>query len=130
MLAEFHLLPNGMDAFVHVEHEFVKMRAALAHDRARLEEQIHQHRLAAADIAVDVETLDRGSALLAAGEQPAERRGFARQTIFRDSRFEPRQHVDDVQLRVVALDSAAATPAAYCAVTEFAMRFQGIDCRD
>ena len=34
VLAEFHLLPEGVNAFVHVEHEFVKMRAALARDRA------------------------------------------------------------------------------------------------
>ncbi len=59
VLAELHLLPERVNALVHVEHEFVKMRAALARHRARLEEQIHQHRLAAPDVAVDVETLDR-----------------------------------------------------------------------
>ena len=106
VLAEFHFLAEGVDALVHVEHEFVKMRAALARDRARLEEKIHQHGLAASDVAVDVETLDRRQRALAAGEQPAERRGFSRQPVLLDPRFEPRHLVDHGELRGVALDSA------------------------
>ena len=30
MLAALHFLPDRVNAFVHVQHEFVKMRAALA----------------------------------------------------------------------------------------------------
>ena len=74
VLAAFHLLPDVVNAFVHVEHEFVKMRAALAFDRTRLEKEIHQHGLAAPDLAVNVETLDRRQRAGTAGKQPAERR--------------------------------------------------------
>ena len=51
------LLPEHPHALVHVGHELVEMRAALAHHRRRLEEQVHQHGLAAADVAVDVQAL-------------------------------------------------------------------------
>ena len=104
VLAELHLLAQCENALVHVEQEFVEMRAALAQHRTCLEEQIHQHRLAAADVAVDVESLERR--LLAIAEQPAQRRGFARQAMLRDPHFEPRQMRDDGKLRVVAADAA------------------------
>ena len=104
VLAELHLLAQRENAFVHVEHEFVKMRAALARHRTRFEEQIHQHCFAAADVAVDVEALERR--VLAVTEQPAERRGFACQTMLRDPHLEPRQRLDDGELRVVAADAA------------------------
>ena len=74
VFAGFHLLPDGMDALMHVEHEFVEMGAALALDRRGLEEKIHQHGLAAPDLAVNVEALDGRQVALAAGEQPAQRR--------------------------------------------------------
>ena len=73
VLAELHLLPEGMNALVHVDHEFVEVHAALARDRARFEEEIHQHRLAAPDVAVDVDALDRRLLAPAGGKQPAER---------------------------------------------------------
>ena len=44
---------------MHVGHELVEVRAAFAPYRARREEQIHQHGLAAADVAVNVEAADR-----------------------------------------------------------------------
>ena len=103
VLAELHLLAQRENALVHVEHEFVKMSAALARHRACFEEQIHQHRLAAADVAVDVEALDRR--LLAVAEQPAERRRFARQAMLRDPHLETRELRDDGELRVVAADA-------------------------
>src|SRR5579883_1161700 len=58
ILAKFHFLADRAQAFVHVKHEFVEMRTALAHDRTRFEEEIHQHGLAAADLAVDIEAFD------------------------------------------------------------------------
>ena len=103
VLAELHLLAQRKNALVHVEHEFVKMRAALARHRTCFEEQIHQHGLAAADVAEDVEALERR--FLAVAEQPAERRGFARQTMLRDPHLEPCQLLDDGELRVVAADA-------------------------
>ena len=73
MLAKLHLLPERVHALVHVEHEFVEMGAAFPLHRARLEKQVHQHGLAASDIAVDVEALDRLGFFLVIGEHPAER---------------------------------------------------------
>ena len=43
------------DALVHLEHELAEMDAALAADGQALEEQVHQHRLAAPDIAPQVD---------------------------------------------------------------------------
>ena len=71
--AVFHFLAVGMNPLVHIRHELMKMRAAFALDRARLEEQIHQHGLAAPDLAVNVEPLQRRAGLFALGEQPSQR---------------------------------------------------------
>ena len=103
-LAGLELLPERIDALVHVGHEFVEMHAALAHDRRRREEQIHQHGLAAADVAEDVETLDRLLLALARAEHPAERGGFAREAMLGDPPLELRELVDDRLLGGVALD--------------------------
>ena len=102
-LAAFQLLPVDVHALMHVRHEFVEMRAPLARDRARLEEQIHQHGLAAADLAVKIEALDRLFRLLPP-EQPAERGGFAREPMGREPRLELRQHRERGFLRGIALD--------------------------
>ena len=72
--AKFHLLTKAVDTLMHVKHEFVKMCATLAYDRTGLKKQVHKHRLAAPDVAVDVETLDILAIIFAAAEQPAERR--------------------------------------------------------
>jgi len=106
VFAAFHFLADGVNAFVHVEHELVKMRAAFALDRTGFEEEIHQHGLAASDIAVDVEALERRQSAFPAREQPAERRGFARQPKLHDALFKPRHHLDDGELCVVTLDPA------------------------
>jgi len=100
--AQLRLLTQRIDALVHLGHEFMKMDAALAYDRRRGEEQIHQHGLAAADIAEDVETLDR--LRLAHSEQPAEGGRLARETALGQSRFELRKPVDDCLLAGVAFD--------------------------
>jgi hypothetical protein len=68
-----------VNALVHVGHELVEMDAALSPHRAGFEKQVHQHGLAAADLAVDVKPLQRQASLLAFGEQPAERGRFSRQ---------------------------------------------------
>src|SRR5260370_18155302 len=80
-LARFRLLAECIDALVHIGHELVEMNAALAHDRRGLEEQIHQHGLAATDLAVDVEALDHIWFALTRSEQPAERARFTREPI-------------------------------------------------
>ena len=63
-------LAGGVDAVVDLRHEFVEMGAALPSRRRDGEEAVHQHGLAAADVAVDVEAADGGCPL--AGEEPAE----------------------------------------------------------
>ena len=100
----FDLLPERVDALVHVGHEFVEMHAALALDRRRREEQIHQHGLAAADLAENVEALDRLLRALARAEQPAERGRFARQPMLGEPRFERASWSTHRFLGGVALD--------------------------
>ncbi len=79
--ALLHVVAHGEDALVHVGHEFVEMGAALAlPHRHGFKEQVDQHGLAAADRAVDVEAADFRDGVVAAGEQPAERRGLAGET--------------------------------------------------
>src|SRR5260370_37633133 len=80
----------------------MKMDAALANDRGRREEQIHQHGLAAADVAENVETLDR--LRLARSEQPAQGGRLMGETTLGASLFAMRQPVDDSLLAAVALD--------------------------
>ncbi len=121
VLAEFHLLPERMNALVHVDHEFVEMRAALAHDRARLEEQIHQHGLAASDIAVDVKALDRRLPFSRLpNSQPSEDdlRASRCSTIRASSRASMSTTASCAASRSIL---PAATPAAYRAVMELAM---------
>jgi hypothetical protein len=104
--AGLHLLAHALQPLVHVGHELVEMRAPFAAYGARGEEQIHQHGLAAADIAVNVETADRTRLRRALGEQPAERRRLARQAVLRKSFLQPRELRGDQLLRAVALDLA------------------------
>ena len=58
------------DAVVHLGHELVEMRAALVAVGRRLEEQVHQHGLAAADGPEDVEPLGRRFGARQQGSKP------------------------------------------------------------
>ena len=58
-LAFLARLAPPMQAGVHVGHEAVEMRAPLGADVDGVEEEVHQHRLAAPDRAVDVEAARR-----------------------------------------------------------------------
>src|SRR5438067_7477739 len=78
------------------------MHAALATHRRGLEEQVHHHGLAAADLAVDVKPFDRRLTLLVAAEEPAERGRLARQAMHREALFEPGQSRCERRLRRVA----------------------------
>ena len=71
-LAELELVAELAHALVHVAHEFVEMRAALVCDGRGLEEQIHQHGLAATDLAEKIKSFERRRVLLIGAEQPAE----------------------------------------------------------
>ena len=81
------LLPIDVDPLMDVGHELVEMNAAFAHDRAGLEEEVHEHGLATADLAIDVEAFERLTSLFALSEQPAERRRLARQPVLIDPSF-------------------------------------------
>lgn len=52
-----HAALRGMQALVHVDHERVEVDASFAGDvwRERAVEEVHEHRLACADVAVEVE---------------------------------------------------------------------------
>ena len=54
-----HLLRAAADAVVHLGHELVEMHAPLGAKADRLEEQVHQHGLAASDGAKNIEPLGR-----------------------------------------------------------------------
>ena len=57
---------------MNIGHEFMEVGAALADDRRGLEEQIHQHGLAAADFAENIEALDRLGLGARANSQPSD----------------------------------------------------------
>ena len=65
--------PFDVQPFMHFQHEFVEMDATLVRDGDRVEEQVHQHRLAPPDRAPDVEPLRNNR--LAAAEQAFEKAG-------------------------------------------------------
>src|ERR1700733_12692232 len=69
-LAARDVLAIAVNPLMHLGHEFVEMGAALVGDRTVLKEHVHQHSLAAADLAMDVEAARRR--LLLVGKQPAE----------------------------------------------------------
>ncbi len=102
--AVLDLLPIDVNALMHVGHEFVEMHAALALHRAGREEQVHQHGLAAADLAVDVKPFQRRAGLLALAEQPAERGRFARQPALIEPVRERRQLRRQHRLAGIGLD--------------------------
>ena len=102
-LAVLELLPEPAHAVVHIGHELVKVGAALADDRACLEEQVHQHGLAAADVAEDVEAFDR-LAVIAAAEQPADRLRPPRGAMRGDALLQRDQPRQQALLRPVALE--------------------------
>ncbi len=104
-LALLHALPVGVDALVHVGHEGVKMGAALLRDRDGLDEEIHQHRLAAPDGAPDVEAARRRRGG-AAAEEPAERALLVGQAALGQHAGEFAEPAHDVLLRGIVLDGA------------------------
>src|SRR5205085_758705 len=71
--------PLPLDAVVHLEHEGVEMYPPLAKARHRAEEQVHQHRLAAADRTAQIKSDRRVTAAVlgkAEAGEPAAQTGF------------------------------------------------------
>ena len=103
-LAARDALAVVVDALMHVGHELVEMRAPLVLDATVLEEQIHQHGLAAADLAMDVEPVRR--LVLVAAEQAAEQALLALRLVAREPLVERRIGLGDLGLRGIRLDGA------------------------
>ena len=106
-LAPPDALAKTVDALMHLGHEFVEMRAALMHHGRLLEEQIHQHGLAAADLAMDVEAVRR-LVLVAAVEQAPEQALLALRLVVRKPQVERRIGLGDFGLRGIGLDRAGS----------------------
>ena len=103
-LAARDILPVAVDPLVHLGHEFVEMGAALVRHLALLEEQVHQHGLAAPDLAMDVEPAWRRLVLV--GEQPAEQALLAPRLVAGQPRLEVRECIGGHGLRRISLDRA------------------------
>ena len=97
-------LTPSMQAGVHIGHEAVEMRAPLGADLDRLEEEIHQHRLAAPDRAIDIEAARRLGRL-----QPHESGEGARPLILGAIALEPEaqrlERVGEARLRRVEFEA-------------------------
>ena len=89
---------------MHVGHEGVEMDAALRLDLRGVEEQIHQHRLAAPDRAADIEAARRLGGLRAEQSREAARLGF-RPVVFQFV-GERVEFPDERRLRRVGLEPA------------------------
>ena len=89
---------------MRVGHEFVEVRAALVHYLALLEEQIHQHGLAATHLAMDVEATRRGVLLVA--EQAAEEALLARRPVARQLLVERSERLHRARLGRVGFNGS------------------------
>src|SRR5208283_2237812 len=87
-----------MEPRVDFGHEGVEMRAALAPDGRRLEEEVHQRRLATADLSPEIET----ARLTVAGKSP----GQARAALRLELAQQPVERAERLALRFVAHDPA------------------------
>ena len=102
-LAVLELLAEYAHTVVNIGHELVEVGATLADHRTGLEEQVHQHGLAAADVAEHVEALGRVVVLIAATEQPAHRPRPARRAVRGHALFQRSKPEEQALLGPVAL---------------------------
>src|SRR5258707_8429435 len=103
------ILTKAVNPLVNVGHEFVEVRAALVLDRTLLEKQVHQHGLAAPDLAMNVEAAWRRLVLV--GKQPAKQALLAHRRVAREPLLEVREHLGGRRLRGVGLDRAGGDEA-------------------
>ena len=89
---------------MHVGHEGVKMRPALARRRDGVEEHVHQHRLAAADGPMDVKAARRLGGLRA--KQPREAARLCLGLVALQFGGERVELADELRLRGVGLEPA------------------------
>src|SRR4051812_46680629 len=85
-------------------HEGMKVCALLPARCRHRKEPVHQHRLAAADVAMDVGALD-GSRCLA-GKEPAERASLGSQAALGEALVQPVEPGDRIDLAGIADDVA------------------------
>jgi hypothetical protein len=98
------VLAIGVDLLMRLGHELVEMGAALVLHRRVLEEQVHQHGLAAANLAMHVETIRRHIALVA--EQAAEQAELLRRLVAGQPLLESGERLGRLRLRRIGLDRA------------------------
>src|SRR5690606_7861791 len=102
----FQRLAMPANTVMNVGHEVVEMRPSLRARWNELEEHVHQHGLAAADVAVDVEASNRFAWFLSLAEKPPKRARLARHPLFLDAVDQRVQFPDDLLLRRIACDGA------------------------
>src|SRR5712672_2385467 len=98
------ILTKAVNPLVNVGHEFVEVRAALVLDRTVLKKQIHQHGLAAPDLAMNVEAAWRRLVLV--GKQPAKQALLAYWLVARKPLLKRRECLGGLRLRGIGLDGA------------------------
>src|SRR3984885_5679466 len=98
------VLTKAIDPLVHLGHEFVEVRAALVDDGTLLKKQIHQHGLAATDLAMNVEAARRRLVLVR--KQPAQQTLLAHRLVARKPPLEIREGLGSLRLRGVGFDGA------------------------
>ena len=94
-------LANDVHPLMGLGHELVEMDTALGDGGGERKELVHQHGLAAADLAVDVETARR---VVAPAEEPAKKTAAGRWLLFGKRAVESFQPIDDGGLRRIAAD--------------------------
>src|SRR5882724_6677451 len=103
-LAAYDVLTKAIDPLMHLGHEFVEMRASLVHDQALLKKHIHQHGLAAPDVAVNIKAARRRLVLVR--EQPAKQALLAQGLVARKLLLEAREGFGGLGLRGVGFNRA------------------------
>ncbi len=99
-------LPVLLDAVMRIGHEVIEMDAPLAPHRRQFKKHVHEHGLATADAAMDVEPLD-GRRFRLLGEEPAERARLSGKAIGAERIDQAIQCHDDVLLRRIAGNRAS-----------------------
>ena len=115
--AGLQLRAPGVNALVHIGHEGMKMNPTLASYRERLEKQVHQHGLAAADRAPDVEPARRCG--IAPAEQPAQRARLAGEPVAAQALRQGFELAQKRDLCRVAFERTAAHESVVRAVMDF-----------
>src|SRR5438552_11694070 len=103
------ILAKAVNPFVHLGHKFVEVCAALVLDGTLLKKQVHQHGLAAPDLAMNVEAWWRRLVLVR--KQPAKQALLAYRHVVRKPLLEVRECLGGLRLRGVGLDRGGGNEA-------------------